>query len=304
MSTRMTADRGASAPGRQGRERVADVNDVHLCLQSFGDDADAALLLIAGATWSMDWWDDELCRRLAAGGRHVLRYDQRDTGRSSHDPAGAPTYTGADLVRDAVGILDHEGIDSAHVMGLSSGGGVAQHLALTAPHRVASLVLISTSPAVPAASGELRLPPASSAVRETFDDPPPEPDWSDPDDVARYVVDAERPYAGSLGFDEARVREVARRVVERTLDVRASLTNFWLAADGEPVPGTLADIAAPTLILHGTADPCFPYEHAEALAREIPHTTLVPLEGGGHEMPAAVFHDIVVEAVLAHTRRD
>lgn len=294
----------ARSPGEPGPERLVEVNGATICVQSFGDKADPALLLIAGATWSMDWWDDGLCQRLARGGRYVVRYDQRDTGRSSHDPAGQPMYTASDLLRDALALLDHEKIARAHIMGMSAGGGLAQMLALTAPHRVASLVLTSTSPAVPAASGDLELPPPTAAVAATFTDPAPEPDWADRDAVVTHVVDGERPYAGTLGFDAERIGAVARRAVVRTHDMRASLTNFWLLDDAEPVPGTLTGITTPTLVLHGTTDPLFPFEHAEALAREIPSATLVPLIGGGHEMPAPTFHDVVVERVLAHTAED
>ena len=104
--------------------------DAELCVEAIGDSAHPALLLIGAATWSMDWWEDGLCRRLADRGRLVVRYDQRDTGRSTSCPPGAPDYTGADLVSDAVAVLDGLGIVRAHVVGLSMGGGIAQYVAL------------------------------------------------------------------------------------------------------------------------------------------------------------------------------
>jgi len=104
----------------------------------------------------MDWWEEEFCQRLAAGGRFVIRYDHRDTGRSVSYPAGAPGYTGADLAADVTGVLDALGRRSAHLAGISMGGALAQQVALAHPGRVDSLVLISTSPAVPVRS---ELPP-------------------------------------------------------------------------------------------------------------------------------------------------
>jgi pimeloyl-ACP methyl ester carboxylesterase len=134
--------------------RIVDVHGVDLCVDTAGDAADPAILLIGGMGASMDWWEDEFCQRLARGqgqgGRFVIRYDHRDTGRSVSYPAGAPGYTGADLAADVVGVLDAFGRRSAHLAGVSMGGALAQEVALAHPERVDSLVLMSTSPAVPA----------------------------------------------------------------------------------------------------------------------------------------------------------
>ncbi|MDQ8707915.1 alpha/beta hydrolase [Streptomyces sp. LHD-70] len=132
-------------------EQMLHVNGVDLCTQTFGDASDPTVLLIGGAEASMDWWDDELCDLLAAGGRFVIRYDTRDTGRSTTFPVGAPTYDGEALIADAVGLLDTLGIAAAHVVGVSMGGGIAQHIAVHHPDRVAALTLISTPRAAPAA---------------------------------------------------------------------------------------------------------------------------------------------------------
>src|SRR6266542_1607447 len=113
----------------ESRERIVKANGVDLCVETFGNPADPAVLLIMGASASMDWWEDGFCERLAAGGRYVIRYDQRDTGRSVTDPPGAPTYRFVDLCEDAVGVLDALGVEAAHVVGVSMGGGVAQLVA-------------------------------------------------------------------------------------------------------------------------------------------------------------------------------
>lgn len=148
--------------------RIIEVNGVDLCVDATGDAADPAILLISGMGGSMDWWEEEFCQRLAAGGRFVIRYDHRDTGRSVSYPAGAPGYTGADLAADVVGVLDAFGRRSAHLAGISMGGALAQQVALAHPDRVDSLVLMSTSPAVQGAPGRSELPPMSEDLRAYF----------------------------------------------------------------------------------------------------------------------------------------
>jgi pimeloyl-ACP methyl ester carboxylesterase len=271
-------------------------------VQTFGDVADPAILLIAGAAGSMDWWDDQLCDRLAAGGRFVVRYDHRDTGQSVSYPPGAPGYDGRDLTEDAAGVLDAMAIKRAHVVGMSMGGGIAQELALDHPDRVASLTLVSTSPAVPRGPDRAALPPASDELRKRFAKPPPEPDWSDRTAVVDYMVEDARAYGGAHPFDEEAVRKLVGRVVDRTINVASSMTNHSVMENGEPVRRRLGEIRAPTLVVHGTHDPLFPIAHAEALATEIPGAWLLRLEGVGHEVPPPTTWDEVVPAILDHTR--
>src|SRR3954447_24581347 len=141
-------------------ERMMDVNGAELCTESFGDPTDPPVLLVMGMGASMLWWEEGFCRMLADGGRFVIRYDHRDTGRSVTYEPGRPEYTGADLITDAAGVLDAYAIPAAHVVGVSAGGALAQLLALDFPDHVLSLVLISTSPALP---GERDLPPPTAA---------------------------------------------------------------------------------------------------------------------------------------------
>ena len=103
-------------------ERMIDTSGVELCTESFGDPADPPVLLIMGIGASMLWWEEGFCRMLAAGRRFVIRYDHRDTGRSVTYQHGQPEYTGAELVADAVGVLDAYGIPAAHIVGVSAGG--------------------------------------------------------------------------------------------------------------------------------------------------------------------------------------
>ena len=156
-------------------EQVVLANGVDICVDTFGDPDNPTVLLIAGMTSSMDWWEPEFCRRLAAAGRFVIRYDHRDTGRSVSYPPGSPGYSADDLVADAAGVLEALQCPSAHVVGISMGGALAQVLALSRPELVDSLTLISTS----AGAGDADLPPISPELRDSFDNPPPEPDFAD-----------------------------------------------------------------------------------------------------------------------------
>jgi len=273
------------------------VNGVDLCIETFGDPDTPAILLISGAAASMDLWEAEFCRLLAAGGRFVIRYDHRDTGRSVSYPPGAPGYTGTDLVDDAVGLIDALADGRAHVAGLSMGGGMAQHLAIEYPKRVATLTLMSTSPAG-LRGPQIELPPMADRVEAAFAAPPPEPVWTDRAAVVEYLVEGERPFAGLDSFDEAHVREVARRVVDRTVNLESSVKNHWLLEGGED---TLGELTAPTLVIHGTEDPFLPPGHALALERGIADAELLLLEGVGHQAPPPSTWDIVVPAILRLT---
>lgn len=281
-------------------ESIVTIDDVDLCFETVGDPEDPALVLIAGGGQSMDWWEAAFCHRLASAGRHVIRYDHRDTGRSTATPAGRPTYTSEDLATDPLRILDHLGIGQAHVVGLSMGGGIAQRLGAVHPDRVRSLTLISTSPAG-FGGADPQLPPMDPRVAATFTDPAPEPDWEDREAVVTYRVDVERPFAGALGFDDERVRRIAASEVDRTRNMAASLTNHFVLDDGGSVRFRTSDIRASTLVMHGTTDPLFPIGHGETLAREIPGARLVPLEGMGHQQPPPQLWDLTAATILKHT---
>ena len=215
-------------------EKTVRANGVDLCAQTFGDTSDPPILLIAGTACSMDWWEDDFCERVAAGSRFVVRYDHRDTGRSVSYEPGAPPYTLRNLAEDAVGLLDALGLDSAHVVGMSMGGWISQLAALDYPDRVASLTLISTRPTAPGPS-DPDLPEMSEELQTLFaEEEAAEPDWSDRQAVIEYIVEGERPFAGSLPFDEEAKRTVAARVFDRTANIASSMTNHFLI-DGEIV---------------------------------------------------------------------
>lgn len=204
-----------------------------LCVRTFGDAGDPAILLIMGSSASMDWWEDDFCERLAAGSRFVVRYDHRDTGRSVSYEAGAPAYTGRDLIEDAVGVLDALRLTSAHLVGMSMGGAIAQVVALDYPDRVASLTLISTSPS----GGDPDLPEMSAETGAEFA-AVASPDWSDRAAVIDYQLQLARVCASrSSPFDEEELRRLAGRVLDRTSNVEASMTNHDFLEGSRPLEG-------------------------------------------------------------------
>jgi pimeloyl-ACP methyl ester carboxylesterase len=278
----------------------ARINGAELCVDTIGDPAQPAVLLIMGAAASMDRWEEPFCERLAAAGRYVIRYDHRDTGGSTTYPPGRPGYTGDDLVADALGILDRLGVERAHLVGISMGGGIVQRIAVDHPERVLSLTLMSTSPA--GSGGDFPdLPPMSEELRAVFrgDEEPAEPDWSDREAAIAFLLEAERPYAGSRGVDEEAMRALLGRVYDRSTSL-PSANNHFILEGSDTARARLAEITAPTLVIHGADDPLFPPAHGEALAREIAGAKLLVIDGLGHEFPPSAW-DEVLRALIAVT---
>jgi pimeloyl-ACP methyl ester carboxylesterase len=275
-------------------ERMINANGVDLCTESFGRPADPAILLIMGGA-SMLWWEEDFCRLLADGSRYVIRYDLRDTGRSITYAPGSPGYTGSDLLDDAAGILDAYQIPAAHIVGVSAGAAMAQLLALDHPDRVTSLVLISTTSALPTGRG---LPPPTQEFTRFASTA--HVDWSDTDSVTDYLVGYSRVLAGDQRpFDEEAMRDLVRRDITRSRDI-AALQNHDILTDGDRQRGPLSALAAPTLVIHGTADPMFPVAHGQALASDIPGARLLQLPGAGHGVEPADW-ETIARAIHEHT---
>jgi pimeloyl-ACP methyl ester carboxylesterase len=214
---------------------------------------------------------------------------------------GAPQYALRDLVADVVALLDSFGLASAHLVGMSAGAALAQLVGLDHPDRVESLTLASSTPGIP--GQETRdLPAVADELKAFFAHAPPTPDGADRAAVIAYLVEVHRAYASSSRpFDEAATRELAGRVFDRSADIAANLTNPFIVEVGDPWRQRLGQMAAPTLVVHGTEDPLFPYGHALALATEIPGAKLLPLEQTGHEYFPRATWDLVVPAIVRHT---
>ena len=282
-----------TSPVSSSSERVIAVGDVDLCVSAFGDRRHPPVVL---PNTSGLFWEDSFCGRLAAADRFVLRHDIRDTGRSTAYPTGSPGYDLRDLVSDVVGLMDVFELPRVHLVGFSVAGWICQLAALDHPDRVSALTLINTRPTAPGPA-DPDLPEHADRVMASFADSP-EPDWSERGSAIEAAVDRARVLAGSRGFDEPEARRQAARAFERTTNMASATINLAFVDAGDRWRERLGDITAPTLVVHGTDDPFFPYGNGQALAREIPGAELLTLEGIGHELPAGTW-DRVLAALVA-----
>lgn len=251
---------------------------VKLASETFGNSSDPALLLIMGAMASMLWWPEEFCAQLAARGRYVIRFDNRDTGLSTTYPPGQPGYTLADMAEDAVAILDGHRIEAADIVGISLGGFIAQRVALAHPDRVRTLTVMSSSPL-----GIDGLPPFTDAYSEHAATGEAV-DWSDRASITDFMLRDARMSASTVHpHDPAAARLLLERDLDRSPSF-ASATNHFMLAGGDDEDRLAADLRVPLLVIHGTSDPIFPIAHGEALANAVSGAKLQRIEGGGHEL--------------------
>jgi pimeloyl-ACP methyl ester carboxylesterase len=286
-------------------EQSVEVNGVELCTQAFGDASDPTVLLVGSSTLA---WDAEVCRRLADGGRHVVRYDLRDTGRSTTVDPDDPAYTLRDLVGDAAGLLDELGVERAHVMGVGPGGWIAQLLALDHPGRVSTLVIIGSRPIAPGPTDD-DLPDHDPALMAKLASAP-EPDWGDREAALDALVELERACGPS---DDAAVRRAHGEIYDRTRDAapegadlpprfRANHMGMVFAHldCGDRWRERLGEIRMPTLVVHGEDDRFFPVGNGRATAAEILGARLHVFPGVGRGLPPRTF-DELIPMLLAHT---
>ena len=284
-------------------ERYHDVGEVTLCYETFGDPADPALLLVMGLGTQMIAWDAEFCEALAGHGFHVIRFDNRDCGRSTILRDAAPpgplamatgkwlnaAYTLDDLADDAAGLLDGLGVERAHVVGASMGGMVAQVLAARHPERVLTLTsIMSTTGGRRVGRPSFRLYPIF--VRQA------------PREEEAYAEHVLRLYGliGSPGFprDDDALREMARTAFRR--GVHPAGTGRQLAAilaSGDRTEA-VRTISAPTLVVHGRADKLVNPSGGRATAKAVPGAKLLEIEGMGHDLPRGVWPRII-EGIVA-----
>lgn len=276
--------------------KTVETHGVSLETEAFGNPSDSAILLVMGAMASGIWWPEGFCEQLARRGRYVIRYDHRDTGRSTSSPPGQATYTSEDLAWDAVGVLEGLGVARAHWVGMSLGGYLAQMVAVTRPERVRTLTLIASLPLAP---GEAPVPGIDPAVL-AWHAQAATLDWSDRKAVLDYQVGAWRLLNGSAHpFDEAHIRALATADYDRTPNPLSAFNHATLR-DGENWTSRMGEIQAPALIIHGTEDRVLPYAHALALHAALPGSRLLKLEGTGHELHPADW-PVILDAIEQHT---
>ncbi|MFG1639115.1 alpha/beta fold hydrolase [Amycolatopsis sp. NPDC049252] len=275
-------------------EHVTEVNGITLCHETFGDAGGRPLLLVMGLGAPMIWWDEEFCESLAAQGFYVIRFDNRDAGRSSRMRGQAnlaqayllrsAPYSLADMAADAAGLLDALGIPAAHVAGASMGGMIAQTLAIRYPSRVLSLTSIMST-----TGSRLVGRPSPKAMSMLL--------AARPRDRAEYVELAVRTFRviGSPGypFDEPRMRERAERTFDRGVHPGGTVRQLAaIMADRDRSP-RLRRVRVPALVVHGAQDPLVHVSGGRATARAIPGADLDVVPGMGHDLPRPVWPRVV-----------
>lgn len=252
-------------------------NNVHICTESFGDINNPTILLIMGATASMIYWEEDFCKRLSNKGFHVIRYDNRDTGKSITYAYGHPEYTFEDLADDAIEVLDAYKVDKAHIVGMSMGGIITQIIALKHPDRVLTISLIMTS------NFDSNLPKKDSKVTEALGELKIK-NWQDKDEVIECFIKKSKVLVGSKNiFDEEKIRRLNEEEFNRASNLQSIDNHGFIRGWGLYLSRT-SEINVPTLVIHGTEDPIIPYEHGVYLSEVIPNAVLVTLEGAGHEL--------------------
>jgi pimeloyl-ACP methyl ester carboxylesterase len=273
-------------------QQLVPVGEVELCYDAFGDPERPVMLLIMGLGFQLIHWPEEFCRQLAAVGFRVVRFDNRDAGRSTHLPGRR--YTLEDMADDAVGLLDALGVDSAHVVGASLGGMIAQTMAIRHPARVRSLAsLMSTTGRRGKGRTSLRV------FRHAFGRRPRTQDEA----VERRV----RVFAaiGSPGFEQDldELRRVNALAFRRDPDARDGRRRQHRAvrAAGDRTEA-LGRLAVPTVVVHGTADRMCDPSGGRATAEAIPGARLELVAGMGHDLPRGAWPRLV-RAIADNARR-
>jgi pimeloyl-ACP methyl ester carboxylesterase len=288
--------------------RIARANGIDLCYEIFGDADAEPMLLIMGLGAQMIHWDDDFCWQMAARGFRAIRFDNRDIGKSStlsggarltpielfklrflKIPVAAP-YKLYDMALDAVALLDVLNIRSAHIVGASMGGMIAQEIAIAFPDRVRSLVSIMSTtgnPKIPPPTREAIAVLMAPAVttREEF--------------IARYAQTWNVLRAGSFPEDEALDRTRAERTFERGLNPAGAGRHLRAILASGSRKERLRSVKAPTLVIHGTVDPLVRPEGGKDTAASIPNARLMMVEGMGHALPIGMWPQ-VIDAIDQH----
>src|SRR6478609_10574758 len=268
---------------------------VELCYQTFGSPDGDPLVLVMGLGGPMNWWDPELCTMLAEAGFHVVRFDNRDTGRSSRSRGrvsrsqlvrsflgrgGRPPYTLSDMAADAFGLMDHLGWETAHVAGVSMGGMIAQTMAIDQPRRVRSLTSIMST------LGKRTVGWQHPAIL---------PALIGPRAVGReaYVVSSTRMWQliGSPGFpnDDAKVRARAEETFDRGVSASGVMRQMLAVLNQPNRSRSLAALRIPAAVVHGSADKMVHVSGGRATAQAIPGAELLIIDGMGHDLPTELF---------------
>lgn len=278
-------------------------NQIEIELEDSGEPQRPAVLLIMGMGMQLISWPPGLLRALHQAGFRVIRFDNRDAGLSSHfDHAGVPNvlwqgfkthfglpsqpaYGVLDMAKDALGVMDALQLKRAHVMGISMGGMIAQRLALLAPHRVASLCSIMSS------SGAPDLPLPDAKVLQMLLGKPTRPGLPAAiDHTVEFLMAVSSP---AFPPDVGLLRALVTTSMQRSYRPDGIARQMHAVMTDTERANLLRQITAPTLVIHGKADPLVPYACGEDTARRIPGARLLGVDGMGHDLPPPVVQSII-----------
>jgi pimeloyl-ACP methyl ester carboxylesterase len=273
-----------------GQEQLAPANGLQVCYQEMGDPAGEPLLLVMGLATQMIAWDKGFCSLLAERGFRVVRFDNRDIGRSTKlEGAGAPSlvdtlggrrasaaYLLRDMAADAFGLMDHLGMESANIVGASMGGMIVQQMAIDRPARVRTLVSIMST-----TGSRFTGMPTLKALGVLLSKRPTDRDAF----IQRGVHTFKTIGSPGYPFDEERVREMAGRAYDRGVSQAGVARQFHaITASGDRTTG-LEDVALPATVIHGNRDPLVRLSGGKATAKAIPNARLKIIDGMGHDLP-------------------
>jgi pimeloyl-ACP methyl ester carboxylesterase len=280
-------------------EQLAPVNGVKLCYQEMGDPDGEPLVLIMGLATQMIAWDEAFCGMFAERGFRVVRFDNRDIGRSSRVRSegvpnvldllvgrGEPAYRLRDMASDTVGLMDHLGIESAHVVGASMGGMIAQCAAIGHPDRVRSLCSIMST------TGSRRVGhPSYKTFGLLLGKPPRQREAA----IERVIKTFKTIGSPGYPFEEQRIRELAGRSFDRGHSQAGIARQLHAITASGDRTSQLRKLRLPAVVIHGKSDVLVNPSGGRATARAIPNARLKMIEGMGHDMPRALWPTFVEE---------
>lgn len=250
--------------------------------------------MIAGAGAPSTFWFEGFIQGLASAGYHVICYDNRDCGYSTHLPVAQNLYTIHDLAQDAQGVLDAYGIEQAHIIGHSMGGHIVQALALSCPERVKSLVIMSATggfdPEIPQIAPAVLEALTANHLTQNFNQ-----------DLPQFMMLWQLLH-GSRPIDEDLAIAYTRSLYERESEVKLAASHMAAVAMIGYIRDKLAGIKQKTLIIHGDHDNMQAIEGARILAQEIPQATLCILQEAGHMFFSYQLWKEILDAVLEHLK--
>ncbi|NJN52316.1 MAG: alpha/beta fold hydrolase [Gammaproteobacteria bacterium] len=264
---------------------IADLGAVDICFETHGAVEDPAIVLIRGLGTQLIEWPPSLIASLVAEGLFVVTFDNRDAGLSTElvDARSSPPYRVEDMAGDVIGLLDHLQVERAHILGISMGGMIAQHVALSHPARTRSLISVMSS------SGNPDLPRPAADVFARLNR------TATGEDAIIALTAENKAVFGSPGYPESLAVRMtsARRAYERSYRPAGVARQMQaIVADGSRVD-RLRTIRVPTLVIHGADDPLVPLAAGKDTAANIPGSRLIVIDGMGHNLPDALVPEFV-----------